>query len=115
MSWREGNPAALEELTPRVHRELHALAKSYLRRGRPNQTLQPTAVVNEAWLRLLGPAQSPQRESRAHFFGIAARLMRLILTDYARAHYALKRGGEAEGVTLEETRVLSSGPRSGCA
>jgi RNA polymerase sigma factor (TIGR02999 family) len=109
VSWREGNPAALEELTPRVHRELHALAKSYLRRGRPNQTLQPTAVVNEAWLRLLGPAQSPQWESRAHFFGIAARLMRLILTDYARAHYALKRGGEAEGVTLEETRVLSSG------
>lgn len=109
MSWRDGNPAALEELTPRVHRELHALAKSYLRRGRPNQTLQPTAVVNEAWLRLLGPAQSPQWESRAHFFGIAARLMRLILTDYARAHYALKRGGEAEGVTLEETRVLSSG------
>jgi RNA polymerase sigma factor (TIGR02999 family) len=83
VSWREGNPAALEELTPRVHRELHALAKSYLRRGRPNQTLQPTAVVNEAWLRLLGPAQSPQWESRAHFFGIAARLMRLILTDYA--------------------------------
>jgi RNA polymerase sigma factor (TIGR02999 family) len=109
VSWRDGNPAALEELTPRVHRELHALAKSYLRRGRPNQTLQPTAVVNEAWLRLLGPAQSPQWESRAHFFGIAARLMRLILTDYARAHYALKRGGEAEGVTLEETRVLSSG------
>jgi RNA polymerase sigma factor (TIGR02999 family) len=109
VSWREGNPAALEELTPRVHRELHALAKSYLRRGRPNQTLQPTAVVNEAWLRLLGPAQLPQWESRAHFFGIAARLMRLILTDYARAHYALKRGGEAEGVTLEETRVLSSG------
>ena len=109
VSWREGNPAALEELTPRVHRELHALAKSYLRRGRPNQTLQPTAVVNEAWLRLLGPAQSPQWESRAHFFGIAARLMRLILTDYARAHYALKRGGEAEGVTLDETRVLSSG------
>jgi RNA polymerase sigma factor (TIGR02999 family) len=109
VSWREGNPAALEELTPRVHRELHALAKSYLRRGRPNQTLQPTAVVNEAWLRLLGPAQSPQWESRAHFFGIAARLMRLILTDYARAHYALKRGGDGEVVSLEETSMLSTG------
>ena len=109
VSWREGNPAALDELTPRVHRELHALAKSYLRRGRSNQTLQPTAVVNEAWLRLLGPAPSPQWESRTHFFGIAARLMRLILTDYARAHYALKRGGDAEAVSLEETNVLSTG------
>ena len=108
VSWREGNPAALEELTPRVHRELHALAKSYLRRGRSNQTLQPTAVVNEAWLRLLGPASSPQWESRTHFFGIAARLMRLILTDYARAHYALKRGGDVEAVSLEETSVLST-------
>jgi RNA polymerase sigma-70 factor (ECF subfamily) len=109
VSWREGNPAALEELTPRVHRELHALAKSYLRRGRSNQTLQPTAVVNEAWLRLLGPAQSPRWESRSHFFGIAARLMRLILTDYARAHYALKRGGDGDAVSLEETSVLSTG------
>jgi RNA polymerase sigma-70 factor (ECF subfamily) len=109
VSWREGNPAALEELTPRVHRELHALAKSYLRRGRSNQTLQPTAVVNEAWLRLLGPSSSPQWESRTHFFGIAARLMRLILTDYARAHYSLKRGGDVEAVSLEETSVLSTG------
>ena len=57
--WSEGNPAALDELTPHVHRELHALAKSYLRRGRPNQTLQSTALVNEAWLRLIGQTQSP--------------------------------------------------------
>lgn len=107
--WSEGNPAALEELTPHVQRELYALAKSYLRRGRPNQTLQPTALVNEAWLRLLGPSPSHHWENRAHFFGIAARLMRLILVDYARAHHAVKRGGEAEAVTLEETRVLSPG------
>lgn len=109
VSWSKGNPAALEELTPYLYRELHTLAKSYLRRGRPRQTLQPTALVNEAWLRLIGPSQSPQWESRAHFFGIAARLMRIILVDYARAHHAVKRGGEAERVTLDETRVFSTG------
>jgi RNA polymerase sigma-70 factor, ECF subfamily len=109
VSWSKGNPAALEELTPHVQRELHALARNYLRRGRPNQTLQATALVNEAWLRLIGPSQSPRWESRAHFFGIAARLMRLVLVDYARAHHALKRGGDVEAVTLEEARLLSPG------
>ena len=110
-SWSEGkDPAALEQLTPAVHRELHALAESYLRRGRPNQTLQPTALVNEAWLRLLGQAQPPHLENRAHFFGIAARLMRHVLVDYARAHSAAKRGGgDPAMITLEDARVLSPG------
>ena len=106
-NWSDGNPAALEELTSRVYRELHGLAKTYLRRGRSNQTLQPTALVNEAWLRLIDPAQPCRWENRAHFFGIAARLMRLILVDYARAHGAAKRGGDVVAVSLEETRVLS--------
>lgn len=111
ISWGEGkNPAALEELTPRVERELHALATSYLRRGRQNQTLQPTALVNEAWLRLLGQDQRPRLENRAHFFGIAARLMRHVLVDYARAHRAAKRGGgETNVITLEDAQFLLRG------
>jgi DNA-directed RNA polymerase specialized sigma subunit len=87
ISWREGNPAALEDLTPQIHRELHAIAQSYLRRGRPNQTLQSTALVNEAWLRLIGQTQLPQWESRAH--------------------QALKRGGDAEEVSLDDARLPS--------
>ena len=106
ISWSEGNIAALEELSPRVHRELRALAKSYLRRARPNQTLQPTALVNEAWLRLMNQRESPRWENRAHFFGIASRLMRLVLVEYARAHYAIKRGGGAAAVTLDEAAGL---------
>jgi RNA polymerase sigma factor (TIGR02999 family) len=109
VSWSEGNPTALEELTPHVYRELHALAKSYLSRGRRNQTLQPTALVNEAWLRLIGKSEPLLWENRSHFFGVAARLMRLVLVDYARTHQSLKRGGAAEAVTLDEMRVLSSG------
>jgi RNA polymerase sigma factor (TIGR02999 family) len=110
ISWREGNPDALEQLSPHVHRELRALAKRYLRgSGSRDQTLQPTALVNEAWLRLMGQSQTPQLENRAHFFGVAARLMRLVLVDYARAHYAVKRGGGAEMVTLDEAKVLSPG------
>jgi RNA polymerase sigma factor (TIGR02999 family) len=105
--WRQGDQAALEELTPRVYRELQILARTYLRR-RPNQTLQPTALVNEAWLRLIGQPQLPQWESRAHFFGIAARLMRLVLVDSARMHRAAKREG-GHAVTLEDSIQLSPG------
>jgi RNA polymerase sigma factor (TIGR02999 family) len=106
VGWRQGDHAALEELTPRVYRELQTLARTYLRRGRPNQTLQPTALVNEAWLRLIGQSQLPQWESRAHFFGIAARLMRLVLVDYARMHRAAKREG-GQAVTLQDSILLS--------
>lgn len=103
--WSNGNEAALTELTPHVYRELHELARKYLRRGRPNATLQPTALINEAYLRLIG---KPVRwENRSHFFGIAARLMRLILVDSARARRAAKRGGGAVSVTLEETMALA--------
>jgi len=107
VAWSQGDRAALDELTPHVYRELHSLAKSYLRRGRPNQTLQPTALINEACLRLLGQTEPVQWENRAHFFGIAARLMRMVLVDYSRSRNAAKRGGSADPVTLEEALVLS--------
>ena len=104
--WSQGDRAALEELAPRVQRELHFLARTYLKRGRPYQTLQPTALINEAWLRLLGPSTTIQWENRAHFFGMAARLMRNALVDHARARRAAKRGGGLEALTLEHIAVL---------
>jgi RNA polymerase sigma factor (TIGR02999 family) len=108
MSWGEGDRAALEALAPEVDRQLRNLARNYLRRRLPGRTLQPTALVNEAWLRLVDQSQPPRYENRAHFFGIAARLMRLILVDYARAHRARKRGGGVQVITLQEATVLSS-------
>lgn len=105
--WEEGNQAALAQLAPQVHRELHALARSYLRKRRPNQTLQATALINEAWLRLIGRSQPMRWESRAHFYGIAARLMRIVLVDYTRSRNAAKRGGAAPLVTVAESIALS--------
>jgi RNA polymerase sigma factor (TIGR02999 family) len=109
IAWGRGEPAALEQLTPRVYGELHKLARAYLRRGSSGQSLQPTALINEAFLRLLDQSQPVQWENRAHFFGIAARLMRLILVDHARAHHAIKRGGAAAAVTLDDCTALSPG------
>ncbi|MGD0577424.1 MAG: sigma-70 family RNA polymerase sigma factor [Bryobacteraceae bacterium] len=109
MAWGRGEAGALEQLTPQVYRELHKVARAYLRRGRPNQTLQPTALINEAYLRLLDPSQHVQWESRAHFFGIAARLMRMILVDHARAQQAAKRGGAGTPVTLDDCMAVSPG------
>ncbi len=109
VAWSHGDRAALDELTPHVYRELHSLAKSYLRRGRPNQTLQPTALINEACLRLLGQSESIEWENRAHFFGIAARLMRMVLVDYSRSKNAEKRGGSSDPITLDDALVLSAG------
>jgi len=107
VQWSAGDQAALEELAPQVYRELHALAGTYLKRGRPNQTLQPTALINEAWLRLIDQSQPIPWENRAHFFGIAARMMRLALVDQMRSRGAAKRGGGAQVVTLEEAMILS--------
>lgn len=106
VDWRQGDQAALEELTPRVYRELQNLARGYLRRLGPNQSLEPTALVNEAWLRLIGQSQLPAWENRAHFFGIAARLMRLVLVDHARMHHAAKRES-GQAVTLQDSIALS--------
>ena len=98
--WREGDQQALKALIPLVYDELHALAHHYLRAERPNHTLQSTALVHEAYLRLVGgtPAQT---ENRSHFVAVAARLMRQILVDYARSRHAIKRGPEHK-VELDE-------------
>ena len=97
--WRGGDREALDTLMPLVYAELRRLAKSYLQRERPNHTLQSTALVNEAYVRLIGQ-NLPQWQNRAHFFGVAAQLMRQILVDYARSHRADKRGGGAFKLTL---------------
>lgn len=106
--WGQGDSAALDELTPLVYRELHALARGYLSRGDRQQTLQPTELIDELYLRLIDQTQPVQCQSRSHFFGIAARLMRMILVDYARARRAGKRGGAANPVTLKESMALSA-------
>ena len=90
--WGSGDRAALDRLVPLVFEELRRLAQSYLRRERADHTLQPTALVNEAYLRLVGQ-QDVRWQSRAHFFGIAAHLMRQVLVDHARQRAAEKRGG----------------------
>jgi RNA polymerase sigma factor (TIGR02999 family) len=92
-SWSCGDKEALNELVPIIHRELRGLATACLRRERGNHTLQPTALVQEAYLRLVDQTQV-QCQNRAQFFGIAANLMRQILVDHARQHLAAKRGGE---------------------
>lgn len=99
--WRDGDRQALDSLMPLVYAELRRLAHYYLQRERGDHTLQSTALVHEAYLRLAGN-NPPQWQNRAHFFGIAAHLMRQILVEYARGHSAAKRGGSACKVTLEE-------------
>ena len=105
--WRKGNQQALEELTPLVYRELRQLAASCLRRERHGHTLQPTAVVHEAYLRLVDQ-KNPTWQNRSHFFGVAARLMRQILVDHARKKQAGKRAGMRvslqEAVSLQHER-----------
>jgi len=109
IAWGRGEPAALEQLTPRVYRELHKLARAYLRRGLPGNSLQPTALINEAYLRLLDQTQPVEWENRAHFFGIAARLMRIILVDHARSNHAAKRGGAPAAITLDDRMAATPG------
>ena len=92
IDWGKGDQAALEKLMPLVYNELRRLATAYLRRERASHTLQPTALVNEAYLRLIDQ-RNAQWQNRAHFFGISAQLMRRILVDHARQHQAVKRGG----------------------
>ena len=99
--WKNGDPEALDRLTPLVYQELRRLADSYLRNERAAQTLQPTALVHDLYLRLVGGEQ-PDWQSRAHFFGIAAHRMRQILVEHARQRRASKRGGATEPVTLDE-------------
>jgi len=100
-AWRQGDQAALSQLMPVVYQELRKIADSYLRRENPSHTLQPTALIHEAYLRLIDQSL-PQWQNRAHFFGVAAQLMRQILVEHARAQLAQKRGGGAAQVELNE-------------
>jgi RNA polymerase sigma-70 factor (ECF subfamily) len=100
-----GDPAAEERLLPLVYAELHRLASSYMRRERQDHTLQPTALVNEAYLRLAGDEVDWQ--NRQHFIGVAARVMRRVLVDHARTHNAEMRGGGLKRVDLEEGVAIS--------
>jgi RNA polymerase sigma factor (TIGR02999 family) len=104
--WRQGKAEALEELMPIVYSELRRLPASYLRRERCDHTLQPTALVHEAYLRLV-EQKDVQWQDRSHFFAIAAQLMRRILVDHARTHLAEKRGSGAAKVPLTEAIVMS--------
>lgn len=101
--WRSGDEGALEELTPLVYQELRRLAARHMRSERSDHTLQATALVNEAFVRLMGADVSWQ--DRTHFYAVAARLMRRILTDYAKARRSDKRGGGRRPVTLQDARV----------
>ena len=109
--WSSGDSAALNELMPLVHRELRLLARRHMRRERHGHTLQATALVNEAYLRLLELKQI-QWEDREHFLAVAARLMRRILVDAARAKTAKKRGDGDEQVPLDEAQSARSDPES---
>ena len=94
---------------PIVYRELHQIAEGYLRREAPGQTLQPTSLIHEAYLRLVEQAH-PEYHSRAHFYGVAARVMRQILVDHARKRHALKRGGDDAATPLADTLEFAERP-----
>lgn len=103
--WSRGNQGVIEQLFPLVYDELRKLAGGYLRRERPDHTLQSTALVHEAFLRMVDQ-QAVEWQSRAHFFGIAARIIRQILVDHARARRAQKRGGDALTLPLDEALAV---------
>src|SRR5215470_16913596 len=105
--WSDGDSGALEELAPLVYGELRLMARRYMRRQATGHTLQTTALIHEAYLRLIGQEEK-RWENRAHFFGVAAQAMRHILVDYARARNMAKRGGGAQQVSLDE--ALTVGP-----
>ena len=106
VKWSKGDQEALTELLPLVERELHRLAHSYMRRENPNHTLQTTALINETYLRLIDQ-RKVQWQNRAHFFGIAAQIMRRVLSNYARDQNRVKRGGKTKQVSLSRVALLS--------
>lgn len=106
VDWSNGNQAALDKLMPLVYGELHRLAHQYMRRERPGNTMQTSALVNEAYLKLVDQREV-QWQNRAHFFGIAAQLMRRILVDHARSRQYAKRGGSTPHVPLDEGLIVS--------
>jgi RNA polymerase sigma factor (TIGR02999 family) len=108
VKWGEGDQKALDKLMPLVYSELRRLAANYLRRERQNHTLQATALVNEAYLKLIDQ-RNAHWQNRAHFYGVAAQLMRRILVDHARQHKAAKRGGSAQ----QRLSITSAGQLGG--
>lgn len=110
VAWGRGDRRAHEQLMPLVYRELRRLATGYLRRERADHTLEPAALVHEAYLRLIGQ-RGVAWQNRAHFFGVAAQMMRRILVDHARAHHARKRPATALRVTLD-ARIEGTPPRN---
>ncbi|HEV8130475.1 MAG TPA: sigma-70 family RNA polymerase sigma factor [Acidobacteriota bacterium] len=106
VAWGNGDRGALDQLTPLVYDELHRLAHQYMRRERPGHTLQTSALLNEAFVRLVDQ-RDVQWRNRAHFFGIAAQMMRRILVDYARGRHYAKRGGGGQRVSLDEAMLAS--------
>ena len=108
-AWSNGDDGALEQLMPLVEVELRRLARGYMARERPDHTLQATALVNEAFVRLTD-ARQVRWQDRAHFLGISARLMRRVLVDYARRRGFHKRGGDAQRVTLQDDLVRTPDP-----
>jgi len=105
LAWGAGDKAALDELMPLVYAELRKLARNYMRHQRSDHTLQTTALVNEAYLRLIDSSRV-NWQNRTHFFAISAQLMRRILVDFARARNSLKRGGEVQKIELDEALVI---------
>lgn len=101
LAWNQGDASALEKLTPLVYQELHRLARGYMGREHAGHTLQATALVNEAYLRLIDSSRV-RWQNRAHFFAVSAQLMRRILVDFARSRNYLKRGGDVPRVSLSE-------------
>ncbi|MDX6406386.1 MAG: hypothetical protein QOH70_3841 [Blastocatellia bacterium] len=104
--WSEGNQAALDKLYPLVYNELRRLAHGYLRRERKGHTLQTTALINEAYLRLVDQ-KYVHWANRSHFFGISAQIMRRILIDHARRYDYAKRGGGAQRISLDEVAIVA--------
>src|SRR6267142_3035555 len=109
VAWGDGNQQALEELLPLIYTELRRLAHNFLYRERPGHTLQTTALVHEAYLKLINQRDA-RWQNRAHFFAIAAQAMRRILIDSARKHIALKRGRGGEKLSLDQAATISLEP-----
>jgi len=110
LKWGEGDAASLDKLMPLVYDELRRLASNYLRRERQNHTLQPTALVNEAYLKLVDQ-KNAHWQNRAQFYGVAAQLMRRILVDHARQHQAEKRGGsKQQRLSITSARAIAQTP-----
>lgn len=106
LEWQQGDSGALDKLTPLVYDELRRIAHRYVQRERDGHTLETTALVNEAYLRLVG-GQQIEWQNRAHFFAVTAQVMRHVLIDHARRRHYAKRGGEAQQVSLEDASVMS--------